>query len=98
MNPYLYCTPNDISEQSAQDFERKVIALAPQHVRVFFHHNWLLGKDDSISKDDRRIGESFIRTCRLAQRAGATINLTDWYGPWNDRRRTWTRWPRSSTG
>ena len=60
------------------------MALAPQHVRIFFLNNWFNGGADPISKGDPRTAESFIRTCRLAQTAGATINLTNWYGPWKD--------------
>ena len=84
MNPYLYCTPNraEVTDENVADFERKVLALRPQHVRVFFLQQWFDGRADDISKGDPRMADSFIRTCRLAQRAGATINLTHWRGPW----------------
>ena len=86
MNPYLYCTPNwgQVTEENVEDFEAKVIALRPQHVRIFFLQHWFEGRADVISKGDPKTAESFIRTCQLAQRAGATINLTNWYGPWVD--------------
>jgi hypothetical protein len=82
-NPYLYCTPNwkDVEPRVA-DFEAKVIALRPQHVRMFYRQEWFEGGEDNISKGDSRIVESFVRQCRLAQRAGATINVTPWRGPW----------------
>ena len=82
-NPYLYCTPNwsDVEPRVA-DFEAKVIALRPQHVRIFYRQEWFEGGEDNISKGDPRIVESFVRQCRLAQRAGATINVTPWRGPW----------------
>ena len=84
MNPYLYCAPNwgEVNERNVGDFERKVIDLAPQHVRVFFMQHWFDGRADDISMGDPRMAESFIRTCRLAQRAGASINVTHWRGPW----------------
>jgi hypothetical protein len=86
MNPYLYCKPNwgEVNDQNVRDFEQKVIALRPQHVRIFVLQNWFNGEADPISQGDPRTAESFIRTCELAQRAGATINLTLWYGPWTD--------------
>jgi hypothetical protein len=84
MNPYLYCTPNNVGGDSAADFERKVIDLSPQHVRIFFLQQWTNGGEERVSRNDPRTFESFVRTCELAQRAGATINVTLWYGPWTD--------------
>jgi hypothetical protein len=83
-NPYLYCTPNsdDVNDENVKDFEAKVLALRPQHVRIFFRQQWFDGEADAISQGDARITDSFIRACMLAQRAGATINLTYWDGPW----------------
>jgi hypothetical protein len=91
MNPYLYCHPNwgEVDEQNVQDLERKVIELAPQHVRIFFLNKWWTGEsDDGIAKDDRRVRQSFLRTAHLAQRAGATINLTLWYGMFPEAERS----------
>jgi hypothetical protein len=85
MNPYLYCHPNwgDVTEANVQDLEAKVIALHPQHVRIFVQLGWFDDvHNDEISRDDPRIRDSFIRTVRLAQRAGATVNLTLWWGFW----------------
>ena len=65
MNPYLYCHPNwgDVNEANVKDLEAKVIALQPQHVRIFMLLDWFSDHpDDEISKDDPRIRESFIRT------------------------------------
>jgi hypothetical protein len=89
MNPYLYCAPNwgEVNDQNIADFERKVIDLSPQHVRVFFLQQWFDGRADDISKGDPKTAESFIRTCKLAQRAGATINVTHWRGPWPEPER-----------
>ena len=86
-NPYLYASPNwgaDVNEQNVRDLERKLLDLRPQHVRIFFAIEWWDGRHDSIAKDDPRMKESFLRTARLAQRCGATINLTYWHGPWPD--------------
>ena len=83
MNPYLYAAPNwpDV-EPRVRDYEAKVLALRPQHVRIFYRQKWFSGGADNVSKNDPRMAESFVRQCRLAQRAGATINITAWQGPW----------------
>ncbi len=91
-NPYLYATPNfggsgDVTEANVQDLERKLLDLRPQHVRIFFALEWWDGRRDGIAKDDPRMKESFLRTARLAQQCGATINLTYWHGPWPDPQR-----------
>ena len=49
------------------DLESKVIELAPQFVRLFFNF--------TQAKDTGRL-DSFTRSVALAQRAGATINIT----------------------
>src|SRR4051812_40193143 len=42
MNPYLFCRPNarDVNDASARDLEKKVLALSPQHVRIFCLTDW----------------------------------------------------------
>lgn len=89
MNPYLYCHPNwgsqrgDVNEDNVKDLEAKVIALSPQYVRVFVQLPWFSDQpDDEISRADPRIKDSCIRTIRLAQRAGASVNLSLWFGFW----------------
>src|SRR5687768_6849543 len=83
MNPYLYATPNwTDAEPRVAGYEAKVVALRPQHVRIFYRQEWFSGGADNVSKDDPRMAESFIRQCRLAQQAGASINVTHWHGPW----------------
>ena len=89
MNPYLYCTPNTgaggVDAASAKDLENKILALRPQHVRVFVLKQWFDGRADPISKGDPATVESFYRVVDLAQRAGASVNLTYWYEPgWRD--------------
>src|SRR5690349_15012031 len=82
MNPYLYCRPtwNDPGDDaSLRDLEQKILALRPQHVRVFVLKQWFDGRADPISKGDPRTAVSFFRVVQLAQAAGATVNLTYWY-------------------
>src|SRR4029079_5263828 len=78
MNAYTYYghnwLPTEANDSNIADFERKVIALSPQHVRIFVQPEWWTGGDD--------IRQSIIRTLALAQRAGATVNLTLWHGPY----------------
>jgi hypothetical protein len=59
-----------VTEENVKDMEAKVVALRPQFVRVFFSPN-AFGDPDQM--------ESFMRSVLLAQRAGATINVT-WQG------------------
>src|SRR4051812_48061506 len=90
MNPYLYCRPNwvgggastgEVNEQNVADLERKVLDLAPQHVRIFCLLEWFTPEGDkTIAKGDPRMKESFYRTIALAQKAGASVNITFWYG------------------
>src|SRR4051812_30660956 len=72
MNPYLYCRPNwvgggastgEVNEQNVADLERKVLDLAPQHVRIFCLLEWFTPEGDkTIAKGDPRMKESFYRT------------------------------------
>src|SRR4051812_25706955 len=97
MNPYLWCRPNaeppaeaggPVKRDDINDLEQKILALAPQHVRIFVLPHWWDGRPDDVSHGDPRTKDSFIRTVQLAQRAGATVNLTLWYGPYPDPQRT----------
>lgn len=56
-----------VSDDNVVDMEAKVVALAPHFVRLFFSR--------TAFGDPDRMG-SFIRTAQLAQRAGATMNVT----------------------
>jgi hypothetical protein len=88
MNPYLYCSPNwpgEVNERNVKVLEDEVVALHPQHVRMFMLANWWdKENDEEVARRDPRVLQSFYRTLALAQRAGATVNLTLWYGPFND--------------
>ena len=71
----------DVTERNVADLEQKVVQLRPQHVRIFLLLDWWsLTGDRGIAKGDPRMVDSLVRTVRLAQRAGATVNLTLWYG------------------
>jgi hypothetical protein len=59
-----------VTDQNLPDMEAKVVALQPQFVRIFFNRNAFADPD---------LMQSFVRTVQLAQRAGATINIT-WAG------------------
>src|SRR4051812_40681680 len=70
MNPWTYCEPNkqDVTEENVKDFEAKVIALRPQHVRVFALPKWY---EDNF---DPSVRQSVARVCKLAGKAGASVN------------------------
>jgi hypothetical protein len=59
-----------VTDQNLPDMEAKVIALQPALVRIFFNGNAYADPD---------LMQSFVRTVQLAQRAGATIEIT-WAG------------------
>ena len=59
-----------VSDANVPELEQKLVALQPQFVRVFFHPS-------AFADPDRM--DSFVRTVLLAQRAGATIDVT-WQG------------------
>ena len=56
-----------VADENLGDMEQKVVALGPQLVRIFFNR---------LAFDDPDRMQSFVRTAQLAQRAGATINVT----------------------
>jgi hypothetical protein len=59
-----------VNAQNVADMEAKLVALQPGFVRMFFNGN---------AYSDPDLMQSFVRTVQLAQRAGATINVT-WAG------------------
>jgi hypothetical protein len=56
-----------VDDANVGDMEAKVTALGPQLVRLFFHRG-------AFADPDRM--QSFVRAAQLAQRTGATINVT----------------------
>jgi hypothetical protein len=77
-NGWIYAFPNTgvggVNEQAAKILERKIIALRPQHVRIFVEPN-------GFRQNEPVVQASMLRTFQLAQHAGATINATHWHGP-----------------
>jgi hypothetical protein len=57
------------------DFEAKVKALDPHLVRIFYNDNWDANADGRFP-DWRTNYESFVKVVRLAQEAGATIDIS----------------------
>jgi hypothetical protein len=74
-NQNLYAEITALDPTFLGDVEEKAIDLAPRHVRVFF---------DSAALTDADKMQSFQRTIDLAQRSGATINVTWWHGPYTN--------------
>src|SRR5687768_15236736 len=81
-NGWVYAFPNTgvggTNEATAKILDRKIIALRPQHVRIFVEPNPHFRQTEPVVK------ASMLRTFQLAQRAGATINATHWHGPHRD--------------
>jgi hypothetical protein len=69
---YAKLSSPPVNEANVLDMEQKVVGLQPQLARIFFN---LTDLDPKLP--DRMA--SFVRTVQLAQRAGATINIT-WQG------------------
>ena len=63
-----------VTDANVPDMEQKVVALQPQFVRLFLDPS-------EFTQPDRMA--SFVRSAELAQRAGATINVT-WDGGWEN--------------
>jgi hypothetical protein len=62
-----------VTAQVVPDMEAKATALAPKHVRIFWNPT---GTADETA--------SFEQTVALAQKAGASVNVTYWHGPYPD--------------
>ena len=73
MSPFLTAPNGGQPVGDLNDLEKKLKTLAPQHVRIFVRTEWW-------RPGNEKIRDSFIRTCELAQSAGATINVTLWTG------------------
>lgn len=67
-NQNVYASITPPPEGPITDLENKVIELAPQFVRLFFNVTQAQGPNSKL--------DSFKRAVALAQRAGATINIT----------------------
>jgi len=62
-----------VTPSNVGDAETKAVALAPRHVRIFWNST---ATPDQVASFERVVG--------LAQRAGASINITYWHGPYPD--------------
>ncbi|HEU0035991.1 MAG TPA: hypothetical protein VFQ53_35510 [Kofleriaceae bacterium] len=62
-----------VTDDNVGDLEAKAIAMQPRHVRIFWNHT---ATPDQIA--------SFERVVDLAERSGASINITYWHGPYPD--------------
>src|SRR5439155_7486955 len=81
-SPYILAPQLGQEVQNLDDLERKLRDLGPQHVRIFVLTQW-------ITPGHERELESLVRTVKLAQDSGATVNLTLWYG--------WLKDPKESS-
>ena len=71
LNQHVYAPVTGAPSDSFGDLEAKVKALEPQLVRIFYNDNW-----EERRADAPQNLASFVATVRLAQEAGATINIT----------------------
>jgi hypothetical protein len=67
-NQQVYAAISGVPLARFAELERKVMQLEPQFVRIFYNDRQAASARDQL--------ESFVLTAELAQRAGATINVT----------------------
>lgn len=68
LNQHVYAAISGVPLGRFAELERKVMRLEPQFVRIFYNDRQAAAARDQL--------ESFILVAELAQRAGATINVT----------------------
>jgi len=73
ISPFLTAPNGGQTVGDLADLGQKLNTLAPQHVRIFVLTEWW-------RPGNEKLRDSFIRTCQMAQAAGATINVTLWQG------------------
>ena len=71
LNQHVYAPVTNAPPGSFGDLEAKVKALEPQLVRIFYNDLW----EERRPEAPQNLA-SFVKTVRLAQEAGATINVT----------------------
>ena len=76
-NQHVFAAITGLPEERFHDLETKVVALAPQFVRIFYNDKQHGDPSDpnQTSAQKNKWG-SFVRAVKLAQLAGATINIT----------------------
>jgi hypothetical protein len=76
-NQHVYARVTGLAPERLGDLEEKVVALSPQLVRLFYNERQEGGpahaRETATQKDN---WASFVRAARLAQRAGAAVNVT----------------------
>jgi hypothetical protein len=94
-NNNLYTTlsanVDGVTPQNVTNLEDKVKKLGSQHVRIFFDCKSLEG----YPKYNAEFMPSFIKTVKLAQASGASVNLTYWHGAYDDLYEESGTWPMS---
>ena len=76
-NQHVFAAITDLPEERFHDLETKVVALAPQFVRIFYNDKQEGDPmDPGQTAPQKNKWSSFVRTVKLAQLAGATINVT----------------------
>jgi len=81
-NQHVYAAYTGFAEEHLHELDEKVLALHPQLVRIFYNERQQGDPADpaqTAAQKDK--WDSFVRTLRLAQRAGAAINVTWQSGP-----------------
>jgi hypothetical protein len=77
LNQHTYAAISGIAEGWFHDLEEKVVALAPQLVRLFYNDRQEGDPADPAQTPAQRDNwRSLVRTAKLAQEAHATINVT----------------------
>ncbi len=76
-NQHVYARITGLPAEQLDDLEAKVVALAPHLVRVFYNPRQEGDPADPGQTDVQKDNwSSFVESARLAQRAGATLNVT----------------------
>ncbi|MGZ8708563.1 MAG: hypothetical protein ACXW0R_14405, partial [Gaiellaceae bacterium] len=94
-NQHVFAAITGLPEERFHDLETKVVALAPQFVRIFYNDKQQGDPTDpNQTPAQKNKWSSFVRAVKLAQLAGAAINVTWQSGKLltpQDRERSMTR-------
>jgi hypothetical protein len=77
-NAHVYAPMSGVAAGQFPGLERKVRALSPQLVRIFYNHNHHGDPSDETrqSRAQKERWASFVKSAQLAQQANATLNVT----------------------